>query len=217
MSTLTSSPSSASSPRPQFSAHYSVSQRSTKSPRLLPFHSPTPRPHAPATAPVSATSPRYMRTPVSKPQTADAGTQYTPEGLPPTASQTAGSKRKDPFSPSPMNHQTTADHTLPQQPSESRPDLPAEPPADGGGSSATDLPSRPAPSQADSVDPTLSPSATKRQRTTTENPNVKMMPLKYETCNPKDLGYLISNMLMELIRLNDKLPLNGRLTRFHSR
>lgn len=61
-----------------------------------------------------------------------------------------------------------------------------------------------------------SPSVTKRPRTQPD-PNVKIMPLKYETCNPKDLGYLISNMLMELIRLNDKLPLNGRLTRFHSR
>lgn len=44
------------------------------------------------------------------------------------------------------------------------------------------------------------------------------MPLKYETCEPKDLGVLISNMLMELIRLNDQIPLrDGRLTRFHSR
>jgi len=44
------------------------------------------------------------------------------------------------------------------------------------------------------------------------------MPLKYETCNPKDLGVLIANMLMELIRLNDQIPLrDGRLTRFHSR
>lgn len=45
-----------------------------------------------------------------------------------------------------------------------------------------------------------------------------MMPREYATCNPKDLGVLISNMLMELIRLNDQIPLrDGRLTRFHSR
>lgn len=44
------------------------------------------------------------------------------------------------------------------------------------------------------------------------------MPSKYETCHPKDLGILISNMLMELIRINDRIPLrDGRLTRFHSR
>jgi hypothetical protein len=44
------------------------------------------------------------------------------------------------------------------------------------------------------------------------------MPLKYETCDIKDLGVLISDMLMELVRLNDGYPLrDGQLTRFHSR
>lgn len=47
---------------------------------------------------------------------------------------------------------------------------------------------------------------------------MKVMPSKYETCNPKDLGALMSHMLMELIRINDQIPLrDGRLTRFHSR
>ncbi|KAF2633464.1 cyclin-domain-containing protein, partial [Macroventuria anomochaeta] len=47
---------------------------------------------------------------------------------------------------------------------------------------------------------------------------VKVMPLKYETCDVKDLGVLISDMLMELVRLNDGYPLrDGQLTRFHSR
>lgn len=59
-------------------------------------------------------------------------------------------------------------------------------------------------------------SAPKRSRP--EPGTVKVMPLRYETCAPKDLGILISNMLMELIRLNDQIPLrDGRLTRFHSR
>lgn len=44
------------------------------------------------------------------------------------------------------------------------------------------------------------------------------MPILYQNCNAKALGHLISNMLMELIRLNDRIPLrDGRLTRFHSR
>lgn len=44
------------------------------------------------------------------------------------------------------------------------------------------------------------------------------MPLLYETCDVKDLVLLISNMLLELIRFNDEIPLkDGRLTRFHSR
>jgi hypothetical protein len=50
------------------------------------------------------------------------------------------------------------------------------------------------------------------------NQNVKVMPLKYETCDVKDLGILVSDMLMELVRLNDNMPLrDGALTRFHSR
>ena len=46
----------------------------------------------------------------------------------------------------------------------------------------------------------------------------KYMPAQYETCDVKDLVLLISNMLMELVRFNDDIPLkDGRLTRFHSR
>ncbi|KAL8972393.1 MAG: hypothetical protein Q9183_000580 [Haloplaca sp. 2 TL-2023] len=47
---------------------------------------------------------------------------------------------------------------------------------------------------------------------------VKVMPVQYETCDTADLVVLISNMLMELVRFNDDIPLkDGRLTRFHSR
>lgn len=47
---------------------------------------------------------------------------------------------------------------------------------------------------------------------------VKIMPMQYEKCNPRDLVILISSMLMELIRYNDGIPLrDGHLTRFHSR
>jgi Cyclin len=50
------------------------------------------------------------------------------------------------------------------------------------------------------------------------NPAVKLMPMQYEHCDPKDLAVLISSMLMELIRYNDTIPLrDGHLTRFHSR
>lgn len=48
--------------------------------------------------------------------------------------------------------------------------------------------------------------------------SIRVMPLKYETCDVRDLGVLISDMLMELVRLNDEFPLrDGQLTRFHSR
>jgi len=58
--------------------------------------------------------------------------------------------------------------------------------------------------------------AAKRLRTGATSPTV--VPQRYENCSPKDLGVLIANMLMELIRLNDPIPLkDGKLTRFHSR
>lgn len=129
--------------------------------------------------------------------TVDAATQYTPEGYPPTANKLAGSKRRGSSPPTPsLNH--AQETTIPERPVNS----------DTTTSSAPD--------------PSASPSLTKKPRTQPE-PNVKMgsnikiMPLRYETCDVKDLGYLISNMLMELIRLNDPIPLTGRLTRFHSR
>ena len=44
------------------------------------------------------------------------------------------------------------------------------------------------------------------------------MPALYQYSNPEELGKMISQMLMELIKLNDEIPLrDGRLTRFHSR
>jgi len=57
-----------------------------------------------------------------------------------------------------------------------------------------------------------------RKRARGSKPAVKYMPAQYETCDVKDLVLLISNMLLELIRFNDEIPLkDGRLTRFHSR
>ncbi|KAH7117997.1 cyclin-domain-containing protein [Dendryphion nanum] len=56
------------------------------------------------------------------------------------------------------------------------------------------------------------------KRARPQDRSVKVMPFKYETCDVKDLGVLISDMLMELVRLNDGFPLrDGQLTRFHSR
>lgn len=56
----------------------------------------------------------------------------------------------------------------------------------------------------------------KRQRPAA--PTVRLMPMQYETCDPRDLVILISSMLMELVRYNDAIPLrDGHLTRFHSR
>ncbi|PLB45424.1 cyclin-domain-containing protein [Aspergillus steynii IBT 23096] len=62
----------------------------------------------------------------------------------------------------------------------------------------------------------LEGSQTKRLRPS--KPAVKVLPAQYEEADPRDIVILISSMLMELIRFNDKIPLHqGRLTRFHSR
>ncbi|THW79611.1 cyclin-domain-containing protein [Aureobasidium pullulans] len=167
-----------------FHARYARPSPKSPAPRLPPTSSPALQPAL------------HARTPISKPQTADAGTQYTPEGYPPTANTLAGSKRRG-SSPPPPSMTSRPETNLPERPVHSAtPDMSAQ-----GVVAASQ---------------NASPSLSKKPRTQPD-PNVKIMPLKYETCDPKDLGYLISNMLMELIRLNDKLPLNGRLTRFHSR
>ncbi|PVH99639.1 cyclin-domain-containing protein [Periconia macrospinosa] len=69
-----------------------------------------------------------------------------------------------------------------------------------------------------SLSGTLMPQSSPAKKPRSSNQNVKVMPLQYETCDVKDLGVLISDMLMELVRLNDEFPLrDGQLTRFHSR
>jgi hypothetical protein len=75
--------------------------------------------------------------------------------------------------------------------------------------------SKPETGRVGKVDVEDSPSP-KRQRPAA--PAVKLMPMQYENCDPRDLVILISSMLMELVRYNDAIPLrDGHLTRFHSR
>jgi hypothetical protein len=46
----------------------------------------------------------------------------------------------------------------------------------------------------------------------------KILPASYELVESRDLVILITNLIMELISINDKIPLHQhRLTRFHSR
>lgn len=167
----------------------------------------------------------------SKPQYADAGTQYSPDGFPPTAgqallangfpNQSKRRKREDGAHSqsshmSPSSSVGNAATASPGEPSV-RVD-PNDPRAqqDGGKGSRGDkrIPERPAVHEARSTHGHSS--APKRPRA--ESVAAKIMPRAYENSNPKDLGVLVANMLMELIRLNDQIPLrDGRLTRFHSR
>lgn len=202
MSTLTTSPSLAGSPRfysPQKllskSPRFRASQASSVANRTL---DPLPRPS----------------TSISRPQYADAGTQYSPEGSPPTAHErlSTNNKRKEPDSDNTSMTNSTSPVTAPEEPQLRR--TPEEPPAaqpsvpSGGSDDVSPV--------GDEVASVSNTASVKRARTDADT--VKIMPRQYETCNPKDLGVLIANMLLELIRLNDKIPVqDGRLTRFHSR
>ncbi|KAJ5216922.1 Nuc-1 negative regulatory protein preg [Penicillium chermesinum] len=106
---------------------------------------------------------------------------------------------------------------------------PADPPSaaspssmpapDASGSNKRNSRSDDHPAEANSADQgekDVETSQTKRLRPA--QPEVKVLPEQYELADTRDLVLLISSMLMELIRFNDKIPLNqSRLTRFHSR
>lgn len=154
-------------------------------------HSPLVTPH-PLKRPLSLS-------PATKP-TIDAGTQYSPPAQPmPSAvdpPRSSGKRRATPSPPRP-----------PPEPA-LEPQMVSNRPATA--SSVTLAQASSSSSQGSSR------SSPKRARP--PKPAVKYMPVQYETCDVKDLVLLISNMLLELIRFNDEIPLkDGRLTRFHSR
>ncbi|KAM0713763.1 hypothetical protein Q7P37_010725 [Cladosporium fusiforme] len=257
MSTLTSSPSPVASPRA--STFYYPSSRSRAasfvpspkptvpsrpSPRLAGVNSPRQRISNARPSP-SQTQTRQLcdhcssggTRRESRPQYADAGTQYSPDGFPPTAGpallanglqgrELASKRRKrkeGAHSQSPhMSPPSSAG--IPVSPGEPSVRIdPNDPRAQQqggkGGRGDKDLPERPAGQHSEPQEARSThghSSAPKRPRA--ESVAANIMPRAYETCNPKDLGVLIANMLMELIRLNDQIPLrDGRLTRFHSR
>jgi len=246
MSTLTSSPSPILSPRAATSTfHYSRRSSYAPSPRTTAQAKPSPRPlattHSPrqrgtVNAPASTApnvSPKQLpraeegSSEQVRTRYADAGTQYSPEGYPPTAGAEklaaieharrqpgSGKKRKeDARSRSPHMKPAGGAVAPPAEP-QLRVDPDNDDEQQDGGK---ELPERPPVSEPQEARSTYGhSSAPKRARA--ESGSVKIMPRAYEECNPKDLGVLISNMLMELIRLNDQIPLrDGRLTRFHSR
>ena len=180
---------------------------------------------------------------------ADAGTQYSPEGYPPTAGykqaigrqklpgrmSNNGKKRKESASMDSPGAMSTSGapsssgsaSTIPSQPPP-EPELRVVPSNDQVASSSRQQ--APTNTQQNHVQPPSEPEAEPQEARSTHGHSsapkraksdtgaAKVMPRIYENCNPKDLGVLISSMLMELIRLNDKIPLrDGRLTRFHSR
>lgn len=102
------------------------------------------------------------------------------------------------FRPSPLGHQRSA-------PSPSAPSCPTR-----RNSNRLSSPSNPTPLQRDTM-----ASPPRRQRVES---SVKLLPPLYQHCHTDDLAVLISDMLGELVVLNDQIPLStGGLTRFHSR
>lgn len=171
--------------------------------RKLPRSSPTG---------VSAAGKPELSTPPEKPAavrtTVDVGTQYSPPlaSLPRAEDQSSALGKRRGMSPSPQP---------PPEPA-LEPRLLVKPTAPPSSFSR--------PATASSV--TLATSSSASSSSLGSSPKrvrqapgaVISMPEQYETCDVKDLVVLISNMLMELIRFNDDIPLkDGRLTRFHSR
>ena len=139
--------------------------------------------------------------------TADASTQYSPPTAPMDPPKSTGKRRGTSLSPESAQP--------PPEPQE--PQLPAKSHA------ATPVETRPRSASSITLAKSSSSSSSRGsgsspKRARSSKAAVKYMPAQYETCDTKDLVILISNMLMELIRFNDEIPLkDGRLTRFHSR
>ena len=213
-----------SSPSP--TSHASTSSCSPRSYdgsyRFSTTHSPRPyiKPPPPAAfrrnvsqSPTVGSNPykRPLSTSSSTKATVDAGTQYSPPTKPvPSAfdrPKQAGKRRGTTPSPPRPPPEPALE---PQMPSK-RPATAAPPPPPD---------SQTATASSTTIAQTSSSSSlgSSPKRARGAKPAVKYMPAQYETCDVKDLVLLISNMLLELIRFNDEIPLkDGRLTRFHSR
>ncbi|KAL8906133.1 MAG: hypothetical protein Q9207_002222 [Kuettlingeria erythrocarpa] len=142
----------------------------------------------------------------------DAGTQYSPPTVP-ASSEPAGVKvrgKRRGISHSPEVPPVPAEPSLEPQMSVKRSSASTSWDDSNVASSATLV--------KDSSATSASSQGSSPKRARPAKRAVKVMPEQYETCDVKDLVVLISNMLMELVRFNDDIPLkDGRLTRFHSR
>ncbi|GAB7366625.1 hypothetical protein MBLNU230_g8609t1 [Neophaeotheca triangularis] len=268
MSTLTSSPSPAASPRNPFPASTATSRSpyissSRSSPRRLSTaatNSPRPAPQysnssnnkfkaPPLNAPIPVAVPAAQE-PKNHPlgreptgaggrNTVDVGTQYSPEGFPPTAGAKLTShaaavgqptaptkKRKDVSSSAQdsdiqMSGAIPADNRAQHATPSSSAQVPEEPDprTDPDRTTSTTQPTSHGSASPQEARTTISATTTpKRPRPSPTSTPPTLMPTDYSTSSANTLGTLIASMLLELIRLNDKIPLrDGRLTRFHSR
>ena len=173
---------------------------------------PRKSPHAPASA--STLAPSRVAAPTERPAaaakaTVDVGTQYSPPPQP-TPHPADRSSPPDKRQGMPISLEPPPEPVLEPQLVVKR--AGATPPIPHSATSSSVTLAQPSSAPATST----YRSSPKGSRQSTGA--VIFMPEQYETCDVKELVLLISNMLMELIRFNDEIPLkDGRLTRFHSR
>ncbi|CAF9926717.1 MAG: hypothetical protein HETSPECPRED_006403 [Heterodermia speciosa] len=150
--------------------------------------------------------------------TVDAGTQYTPPLKPSYTSTPSASslgKRRSSSSPPSMSPALPTEPAIIPQIGQKR-TAAASPPRPSDPTSTTTVPQPTISPSTTSSSTSTTTSAAKRLRQPTSSP--KLLPADYSACDTTSLCTIISNMLLELIRLNDDIPLrDGGLTRFHSR
>lgn len=220
----------ASSSSPSSSPHIQASRRTPYHQRLGRASPLLRSPNLPK-SPLSAAQPE-------PPLRKDAGTQYTPEGLPPTARQPG--TQVEPLAGAGAAPSASELANPPQQVASvappSEPALRVEPepliPTQHGTPAATAVPQAtpptvatasamvtttpPSTATAVAAVAVVSESPTKRARQSSAAD--KTMPVHYQDADVRDLGKIIASMLGELVRINDKIPLqDGKLTRWHSR
>lgn len=151
-----------------------------------------------------------------KTSTTDSGTQYTPPSFPPTDRRHINinnSNMSPPNIDTPVKQEEDSTSAIAHaSPSgklrdDPQPHTPEEYPVSGQGTVRNGVSSA---SQSEIGSPS------KRARGPEMAP--KAMPRDYMRADLKDIGHVIADMLQELVRINDPLPLtNAHLTRFHSR
>ena len=161
---------------------------------------------------------------------ADAGTQYSPPDWPPTSTRSSSRPRQAPVAteraekrpsrqvstPRNQGSPLLEEKTSPQPPPEPR--LRVTPQSSFQNNRKHGLgDASPSPNISDGPPSNTEPFIpAKKQRA--DGNVVKVLPADYTKCDTAHLSILISDLLMDMIRHNDEIPLNdGHLTRFHSR
>ncbi|KAI9792980.1 MAG: hypothetical protein M1816_001302 [Peltula sp. TS41687] len=216
-------------------AHSSTAPHHPPSTKSKPSVKPPPPPSPPPTPPTSTRTTPDHPPPVLRPRTVDAATQYSPPQRPmeKTISTTISvdpalvevgkepEKRRAGSSSSQLSSsgEPRAPALGPRMPHGKRSDD-----DDGGEDKNNRTPEekradrKSSPTTSTRSGGQLGTGTISPKRLRPARPAVKVMPARYELCDTKNLVALIADMLMELVRFNDDIPLrDGRLTRFHSR